>query len=93
LSLLRRLESVSEMTPFHTCVWAGVEQVRELLELRGSTRGITSAVRFHGIFVRDVGRKPGAPDFAQDEDFKILIEQTDKLYKKYQGITNAPQYV
>jgi hypothetical protein len=30
-----------------------VEQVRELLELRGSTRGITSAVRLHGIFVSD----------------------------------------
>jgi hypothetical protein len=34
-------------------VSARVEQVSELLELRGSTRGITSAVRLHVIFVSD----------------------------------------
>ena len=41
------------VTSLHTSVSARVEQIRELLELRGSTRGITSAVRLHGIFVSD----------------------------------------
>ena len=39
-----------------------VEQVRELLELRGSTWGITSAVRLHGIFVSDSPAQTGFVD-------------------------------
>jgi hypothetical protein len=39
----------------------------------------------------DMGRKLGAPDFLPDEDFKVLLEQTDKLYKQNQGLTNGPQ--
>jgi hypothetical protein len=37
----------------YTRVSLSVEQVRELLEFRGSTRGIASAVRLHEIFVSE----------------------------------------
>ena len=38
----------------------------------------------------DMGRKSGVPEIAADEDFKVLLEQTDKLYKHYQDISDAP---
>ena len=65
-------------TSLHTRVSARVEQVRELLELRGSTRGITSAVRLHGIFVSD-NQSPQEFEEATDSSDAASISIVAKL--------------
>jgi hypothetical protein len=54
-----------------------VEQVRELLEFRGSARGIASAVRLHGIFVSD---NPGLFRL-RNFDCKSLIAKIHRIHR------------